>query len=334
MSSILSQDEINALIEAYKATGGSEDGARSGADKRIRLYDFSRPDKFCKEHLRALNLIHSKHGALLAVALASILRTDTQINLLALDQLTYREYCASVPDGTVFAEVALEPMAPMAIFEFNPSLVGMWVDLLAGGSVPSPTSGGKITEIDRAVVKPVVELSLRKYAEAWSATVDLKPRVNVITTESSTRQVLLPSEGVLVCGYEVGIGENVSMMSVCIPASAVETVLPALALGRSLNSGTQKVERINETLKRSFEDVEVDCRAILGRTMLPLADVMDLDVGDVIRLPVRTDQDAEVWVENVPTFAGSLGRSGRKLAVKISKLLSTASISSVSQKAA
>ena len=76
MADILSQDEINALIESYKATGGAEE-TRKASDRRLRLYDFTRPDKFCKEHLRALNLIHAKHGALLAVSLAAMLRLDT-----------------------------------------------------------------------------------------------------------------------------------------------------------------------------------------------------------------------------------------------------------------
>lgn len=321
MADVLSQEEINALIEAYKATGSAEDSAKATSEKRIRLYDFSRPDKFCKEHLRALNLIHAKHGALLAAALASVLRIETQINLLALDQLTYREYCASVPDGTLFAEVSLEPMTTVAVFEFNPSLVGMCVDLLAGGATVSLAASGKVTEVDKAVFKPVVDLALRKYAEAWSATVEMSSRVSVLTTESSTRQVLLPSEGVLVCGYEVSLGENVSMMSVCIPASAVETVLPALAMGRTLSSTTQKAGAINEALRKAFDDVSVECRAVLGRTSLPLSDVMDLEVGDVIGLSVKSDQDAELWVENVPAFTGSLGRSGKNLALKVSKIV-------------
>jgi flagellar motor switch protein FliM len=320
MADILSQDEINALIEAYKATGSAEDSARGTQDRQVRLYDFSRPDKFCKEHLRSLNLIHSKHGALLSVALAAMMRVDVQVNLLALDQLTFREYCASVPDATLFVEAALEPLASIAVFEFNPSMVGMCVDLLAGAASVS-ASPGKVTEVDKAVMRPIIDLSLRKYAEAWSSSVDFKPRVVSVTTESTTRQVLLPSEGVLVCGYEISIAESVSMMSICIPASSIEMVLPALALGKPLSSQSQRSDTVNEALRRTFEEVEVECRAILGRTALSLEDVMGLEVGDLVRLPAKIHEPAEFWVENVPTFGGSLGRSGRNLAIKITGAL-------------
>jgi len=320
MADILSQDEINALMESYKASGGADETSKS-ADRQVRLYDFARPDKFCKEHLRALNAIHSKHASTLAVGLASVLRTDAQVNLLALDQLTFREYCASVPDGTLFAEVSLEPLASTAIFEFNPTMVSACVDLLAGGYSVSALGSAKLTDIDRAVMKPVVELSLRKYADAWASNVAFKTALKSLSTESTSRQIMLPSEGVLVCGYEVSVADNVSMMSVCIRSSAIEGVLPALTMERAVNSQNQKADKMNDALRKSFEGVEVECRAVLGRTALPLGDVADLAVGDLIALPTKVDGNVELWIENVAAFAGTLGRSGKNLAVRVSREL-------------
>lgn len=316
MADILSQDEINALAEACRALGSCDEGSKTSIEKRIRLYDFSRPEKFSKDHLRTLNLIHTKYGTLFAVALAAMLRVDTQVNLLAIDQLTYREYCAAVPDGTLFAEVALEPFAPVAVFEYNPSLVSMLVDLRAGAATVSP-SFKEITEIDKAIMRGIVDLSLKKYAEAWSATIEFNPRVTALTTESSTCQVLLPSEGVLVCSYEVSVAGNISMMSVCLPSAAVEAILPALALGKAINARNQKPGIVNEAVRKLFDEVDVECTAVLGRTSLTAEEIAALEVGDIIRLPIGTNEPAELLVENVPTFRGTLGKSGRNLALKI-----------------
>ena len=133
MGDVLNQDEINALMEAFKSTGEQDIGTKA-PEKQVRLYDFSRPDKFSKDHLRSLNSIHTKHGASFASALSSMLRVYTRADLLALDQLTYREYCSSVSEGTLFVEVDLQPLTSSAIFEFNPHFVSICVDLLAGGS--------------------------------------------------------------------------------------------------------------------------------------------------------------------------------------------------------
>lgn len=318
MAEALSQDEINALIEAYTATGGAEDSSRA-SEKQVRIYDFARPDKFCKEHLRALNLIHAKHAASLGIVLSTMLRMEVQINLLAVDQLTYKEYCASVPEGTFFTEVSLEPLSSLAVFEFNPALVCACVDLLAGSSSISQVSALKITEIDKVVMKPVVEQTLRKYAEAWSKNMAFRPKITSMTTESTTRQVLLPSEPVLICGYEVNLEDHVSMMSICIPISSIEAALPALS-GVGLHV-SKRSEGDSEALKRTFEDVEVECKAVLGRISLPVSEITELEVGDLIPLPVRVDSLAELWVENVAVFEGKLGRSGNNLAVKVENTL-------------
>ncbi len=67
MSKTLSQWEIDALLNSIgsedSGTGpnGNGNGASSVgllADRTIKLYDFRRPDKFSKEHIRAIQNIH------------------------------------------------------------------------------------------------------------------------------------------------------------------------------------------------------------------------------------------------------------------------------------
>jgi len=318
MSDSLNQDEINALLETFKATGGQESSKTT--DKQIRVYDFARPDKFSKDHLRSLDSIHSKHGASFAAAMAASLRVQTRADLLAVDQLTYREYCASVPESTLFVEVDLKPLTAAAIFEFNPLLVSLWVDLLAGGSGGAGSGATGISDIDKAIVKPMVELALRQYTEAWACALEIEPAIVSMSTESSMRQILLPSEAVLVCGYEVSLGETVSMMSICLPASAIEPVLPALMMGRTLNV-PRGHEFADPALMKTFESISLECKAVLGRTSLTLGELADLEVGDLIRLPVNEQSSAELWVGNVAAFAGKPGISGRKMAIKVAEPL-------------
>ncbi len=318
----LNQDEINALLETFTATSGQESSSKA-VGKQVKIYDFARPDKFSKDHLRALNSINMKHGALFGSAMATLLRVQTHADLLALDQLTYREYCVSVPENTLFVEVDLKPLTSTAVFEFNPLLVSMWVDLLAGGMTNDGSSVGSISDIDKAIVKPVVELALRHYTEAWGCCLTLKPSIVSMSTESSMRQILLPSEAVLVSGYEVTVGESVSMMSICLPASAIEPVLPALTLGRSMTA-VRSHDAADPALLKSFEGVSLDCKVVLGRTSLSFGELADLEVGDLIKLPMNEQSSAELWVGSVAAFRGSPGVSGNKVAIKIENCIDSA----------
>lgn len=316
MGDVLSQSEVDALLSVYRAAtpiGGSP----SRHEKEIRLYDFARPDKFSKEHLKSLNIIHTKYGAGFSVSAAIKLRASVQATRLPVDQLTYREYCASIADGALFVEAKLDPLASTAIFEFNPALVSACVDLLAGGAAPS-TTVSEITDIDKKIMLPIIDLAIKKYAEAWSTCVAFRPEIVSVSTDPSARQVLLQGEGVLICGYEIAIGECISMMSVCVPTAAVEAVLPALTLGRTLNiPGRRHDAAATTALRRVFNEVPLECKAILGRAELPVQDVVDLAVGDVIALPVKANSAVELIVEDVPAFTGVVGLSGSTRAIRL-----------------
>ena len=322
MSDILSQEEINALLGAYKSGEAITKGPNEkGAEPQVRLYDFARPDKFSKEHLRTLNTIHSKYGNGFAIVLAGLLHVPVEADLLAVDQVTYREYCASVPESTLFCDVTLEPLASSAIFEFNPSIAGACIDGLTGGSGSSISNAADLTDIDRAIMAKVVEFVLKKYEEAWAPYISIDANVREASNNSSFNQVFLPTEPVLVCGYEVSVSESVGMVSICIPSSAVEAILPNLTMGRSVGSSNRQTPAMVEALNHSLGETSVHCKAVLGRTMLTVEDLINLQEGDVIALDARADSEVEIWVGDKKSYAGVPGRSGRKLGLQITRVL-------------
>ena len=57
MADTLSQEEIDALLKAMSEGELDESDMKKGEEKKVRNYDFSRPTKFSKEHLRTLEII-------------------------------------------------------------------------------------------------------------------------------------------------------------------------------------------------------------------------------------------------------------------------------------
>ena len=66
MSKTLSQWEIDALLNSIGSDDSTTGGGAGGAvgvlpnvpERSIKLYDFRRPDRFSKEHIRAIQNIH------------------------------------------------------------------------------------------------------------------------------------------------------------------------------------------------------------------------------------------------------------------------------------
>src|SRR3712207_2213148 len=96
---LLSQQEIEALMSSLTVEPDEPTVATVAepalASRPVKLYDFRRPDKFSKEHLRALRIIHESFARGLASALASYLRSTIQIRLTMVEQATYDEYIRS-----------------------------------------------------------------------------------------------------------------------------------------------------------------------------------------------------------------------------------------------
>jgi flagellar motor switch protein FliM len=325
MSDILSNEEINALLSAYRAAESQGRGSREKqADQQVRLYDFARPDKFSRDHIRTLHSIHNKYATGFSITLAALLHVAVQADLLCVDQVTYREYCTSVPENTLFCDVSLEPLTGTAIFEFNPPIAGACVDGLTGGSGIAFSHDSDLTEIDRASTVKVIETLLKKYEEAWAPYIGLKAAVREADLLGSFNQTFLPSEPVLVCAYEVRIGQTVGMMSVCIPAAAVEAILPNLSAGRTVSASSRQTPAVADALQESLQDVEMQCTAILGRTTLSMGEIVNLREGDIIRLETGPESEIEFWVGDTKTGLAIPGRSGRRLGLRVTRLAKNA----------
>lgn len=57
MGEVLSQNEIDSLLKALSSGELDVDEIKDDNEKQVKNYDFARPAKFSKEHLRTLEII-------------------------------------------------------------------------------------------------------------------------------------------------------------------------------------------------------------------------------------------------------------------------------------
>ena len=100
---IMSQDEIDRLLKAF--SDGSVDTSISteAAEKKVKVYDFKRPDKFSKDQIRTLYMLHESFGRLLNTYLSTHLRTIVAVDVASVEQLTYQEFVQSMANPSVIS---------------------------------------------------------------------------------------------------------------------------------------------------------------------------------------------------------------------------------------
>jgi flagellar motor switch protein FliM len=82
-----------------------------------------------------------------------------------------------------------------------------------------------------------------------------------------------------------------------------------------MNTATQSI--LNEKVKKTWVPVYVN----IGATTLKMKEIVNLNVGDIIKLDTNIKDDILIRIENKPMFYGKIGTKGKKKAVKITSII-------------
>lgn len=321
MNEVLSQDEIDQLLQAI-STGESEaDEFKPVTDtRRIKIYDFRRPDKFSKEQIRTVSNMHETFARLTTTSLSAQLRTLVHVHVASVDQLTYEEFIRSIPTPTTLAVINMDPLKGNAVLEIAPEITFIIIDHLFGGS---GDTGGKVnrdlTDIEQSVMEGIIVRILANMREAWTQVIDLRPRLQQIETNPQFAQIVPPSEMVILVTLEIKIGEEAGMMNICIPYITIEPIVSKLSSSFWFSSVRRSsTTQYLGTLKEKLADVEMELVADIGSINVPIRDVLSLRTGDVIRLnTIKVGEPLTLSVGSKKKFYCQPGVVGKKVAVQI-----------------
>jgi len=324
MTEVLSQDEIDQLLTAISSGDVETEEVHQATEQRkIKIYDFKRPDKFSKEQIRTVSIMHETFARLTTTSLSAQLRSLVQVHVASVDQLTYEEFIRSIPNPTTLAVINMDPLKGSAILEIDPAITFSIIDRLFGGQGESAKVTRDLTDIEQSVMEGIIVRILGNMREAWSQVIDLRPRLGQIETNPQFAQIVPPTEMVVLVTLETKVGEVEGMMNFCIPYLTIEPIISKLSAQywySSVRRGTT-TENLN-ILRERLSTVDVMVVAEIGSMNLTVREVLSLVVGDVIRLPdVRYGDPMVLNVGNRPKFLCKPGVVGKKLAVQIIKKL-------------
>ena len=320
MNEVLSQDEIDQLLQAI-SSGESEDTDFKPVNdtRKIKIYDFKRPDKFSKEQIRTVSIMHETFARLTTTSLSAQLRSLVHVHVASVDQLTYEEFIRSIPTPTTLAVINMDPLKGNAVLEIDPAITFSMIDRLFGGTGQGAKVSRDLTDIEQSVMEGIIVRILANMREAWTQVIDLRPRLGQIETNPQFAQIVPPSEMVVLVTLETKVGEEEGMMNFCIPYLTIEPIISKLSSQFWFSSVRRSsTTQYLGTLKEKLTDVDMDVVAEIGTINMPIRDVLALRVGDVVRLStVRVGDPLSLSVGNKKKFYCQPGVVGKKMAVQI-----------------
>jgi flagellar motor switch protein FliM len=322
MTEVLSQDEIDQLLTAISSGDVETQEIHQATDQRkIKIYDFKRPDKFSKEQIRTISNMHETFSRLTTTSLSATLRSLVHVHVAAVDQLTYEEFIRSIPNPTTLAVINMDPLKGSAILEIDPAVTFSIIDRLFGGQGEGTKVSRDLTDIEQSVMEMVIVRILGNMREAWSQVIDLRPRLGQIETNPQFAQIVPPTEMVVLVTLETKVGEVEGMMNFCIPYLTIEPIITKLSAQywySSVRRGTT-TENLN-ILRDRLSSIPITLVAELGKMNISIREALSLLPGDLIRLSnTRAGDEMTLKIGNRKKYFCQPGLVGKKVAIQITK---------------
>jgi len=322
---VLSQSEIDDLLSAL-STGvvSAEEIKDEQKQKKIKVYDFKRPDKFSKDQIRTLYMLHENFARLMNTYLSAHLRTIVHIDVASVDQLTYEEFIRSLPNPSVIGVFQMRPLKGNAILELNPNVIFSIIDRLFGGPGLPPAKTRSLTDIEEAIIKRVINKTLECFSEAWKQVVAIEPKLEIIESNPQFTQIVPPNDMVVIITLHVKIGQAEGLVNICIPYLVLEPIMSKLTTTYWVASSVARqalpehINAIQSKLEKAFIPLLVE----LGRTTVTVQELLGLVVNDVLQLESKIEDDLNVIVGQRKKFKGKPGLSGHKVALQITQVIS------------
>jgi flagellar motor switch protein FliM len=323
MGEVLSQAEIDALLNALSDGSVDEETIKMSSPQKIRVYDFKRPNKFSKGHLNSLLNIHENFCRALATYLAGNLHTAVDAKVLSTEQVTYDEFTRSLPYPTILGIFSMSPLEGSALIELSPSLAFIMVDRLLGGQGLEITKNRDLTEIERKIIASRLGRIVQLVGEAWAEIFELKPQLTDMETNSQFTQIVAPNEMVVVITMEIKIADSTGMINICIPYIVIKDILEKLnTLLLFSSEGKVISQEERKLIREKIERARVPMKVFMGKTQITVHDLLHLERGDVIPLNQGIKEPLAVYVGEFMKFKGVPGLHGNKMAVQITEVLS------------
>jgi flagellar motor switch protein FliM len=319
MAEVLSQGEIDALLSALSSGEIAPDELPKEEDKqKVKDYDFKSPQKFSKDHIRTLELIHDNYARIISNYLTAQVRTNVKAKIESVEQITYEEFIHSIPNPTILTVFRMAPLNGSILFETNPQFVFQIIDILLGGTGSGKYKMREFTDIDKNIIRKFNTGLISNLKLAWDEVLEVEIEIEGLETNPALNQTLAPNEPVALITFSVEIGKNSTFINMCIPYLSIEKVLDKLVIQYWIQQDDEELLRESrERLKNRLNIVEVAMTAVLGETFITVDDFLRLSNGDVLTLGNKSTNPIKVLVEDQPSYYGKPGIVGKNAGIQI-----------------
>ena len=321
MADVLSQNEIDALLKQLSSGELNVDDIEDNKSAKVKEYDFSRPAKFSKDHLRTLEIIFEHFGRLLSSNLPAYLRKTVQVEVMNSEAVTYSEFSNALSNPVLLGLVNMSPLNGNIVIEMATNIGYCIIDRLLGGLGESIDKIRDFSEIELSILSRVFNIIIDLLKDPWANVVEINPYLERIETNSQFAQIISPTEMTAIVTININIGGVEGLMNVCLPYITLEDVMDKLNTKYWFSTMQDRDEQsYKDVIETAITKALIPVSAELGRSTVTVMDFANLQVGDIIKLNKSVEDELDVYVGNIVKFKAVPGSSNDNYAVKVTEI--------------
>lgn len=320
---IMTQEEIDKLLAAANDPDSLESIKQEENAKKVKIYDFKRPDKFSKDQIRTLYMLHESFARMLNTYMSSHLRTLVNVDVASVEQLTYQEFVQSLANPSVITILGVPPLKGNIIFEISSEIAFAYIDRVFGGDGTTAIKSRVLTEIEDAVMRRFVNTAMERFKESWANVTPMNPTLEATESNPQFTQIVPPNDMVVIITMQTKLGEVEGMMNICIPYLVLEPIMSKLTTTFWVAASVAKDDDggHEEIIRRKLNKTKVPFVVEVGRVQITIREFLTLGFGDVLQLNTKVKDDFPCMIGTNPKFYCRPGTFGKKLAVQITQIV-------------
>ncbi|GAA0709038.1 FliM/FliN family flagellar motor switch protein [Paraclostridium ghonii] len=255
----------------------------------IRDYDFKKPQRYSTDNMRFLSLIAEDFCKYMNLHITYELKQlSINAKLEKISQTNFEEFMESINHDSIMIEHDILPLVKGLIYQMDKTVALTLIDLMLGGDGSFKDENRELTEIDKHLILSIATSFITRLHIVDGCN---KREISSIYTNVESSNKFSVSESVLIAQMTMYNGKDeIGKMRFCNPYCCMEPVLEQLETKKLLK--TRDIEgqyEFTNTIYQNICNVKSDMTATLGKTNISVRDLINLNVGDVLKLDTKAN---------------------------------------------
>jgi len=329
MAQVLSQDEVDALLNAVNDGGGDSGGSSSDTgssnsnddDDNIQAYDLTNQDRVIRGRMPILEIIYERFIRQFRVSLSNSLRKISTISIISTDLLKFGEFVNTLPIPSCMCIMRFNELRGPALLVFESKLAYAIIDSFFGGTDRPFTKieGKEFTPIELSFMRKIMDMAINDLEEAWAPVHRIDAQYLRTEINPQFVGVVPPSDVIIATTLEVEFESASGTIMIVVPYSTIEPIKQKLS--SSFQTDNEMADSIwTQAMNEHVRNTKANIIVKLGEAEMTLGDLLTLETGDIIPLNQDASGEVSVTIEGVEKMKCLMGVYKGNRAVQITQV--------------